>query len=309
VKPLVAIVGPTAVGKSALALVLAGRFDGEIVSADSRQVYRDLNVGTAKPTRQETDSIPHHLIDVADPSETFTLAQYLELADRAIVDIHGRSRLPLLVGGSGLYINALLKGMKPPQVSPDENLRRELEERASREGGEALHRELAEVDPEAAASIDPRNARRTIRALEVWMQTGSRFSEAGGESPPPYRSLMIGLTTSRSDLYQRIDERVDKMMESGLLQEVEALLGKGISLETPAMSGLGYRQIAEHVSGVVDLETAVKKIKTQTHRFARQQYTWFRLDDEQIRWFDVRDESYERDVADLISVWLNDEEP
>jgi len=286
VKPLIAIVGPTAVGKSTLALALAQWLGGEIVSADSRQVYRYLDIGTAKPSAEDRARVAHHLIDVVDPDEDFTLAQYLQLARQAIADIQQRGRLPLLVGGSGLYINALLRGLKPPPVPPDMILRRQLEEQARREGGGALHRELAAVDPEAAARIDPRNIRRTIRALEVWRRAGLRFSEMGKSEPPPYSTLMIGLTMNRADLYRRIDERVDRMMTMGLVEEVKGLISRGYGLELPAMSSLGYRQIGEYLRGGVDLDTAVRRIKTQTHRLARQQYAWFRLDDERINWFD-----------------------
>lgn len=306
-KPLVAIVGPTAVGKSALALRLALELQGEIVSADSRQVYRGLDIGTAKPTPEERNLAPHHLIDVVEPDEEFTLAHYLALAQEAIADIQARERLPLLVGGSGLYVWSLLEGLRPPQVPPNPERRRHLEERAAQEGNEALYQELQAVDPQAAARIDPRNLRRVIRALEVYQETGIPFSRLGRREPPPYDALIIGLTMSREELYRRIDARVDAMMERGLVDEVRGLLAR-YSKALPALSSLGYRQMVESAlggEGRRPLAEAVARIKTQTHRYARQQYAWFRLDDERIRWFDMSQTTVDS-VVGLAGSWLSD---
>jgi tRNA dimethylallyltransferase len=286
---LVSIVGPTAVGKSAFALRLAQAFDGEIVSADSRQVYRYMDIGTAKPSPEERALIPHHLIDVVDPDEDFSLALYQEMAYQAIEDIQRRGKLAILAGGSGLYVWAILGGFSIPHVPPDAELRRGLEEKAAREGYMALYEELEHIDPDAAERVDPRNVRRVIRALEVFRTTGLPFSELQ-RSSPSFRTLVVGLTTERADLYRRIDSRVDGMIERGLVQEVEQLLRRGYSLNLPSMSGLGYKEIGQYLQGEMALGKAVQRIKYETHRFARHQYAWFRLKDERIHWFDIGDE-------------------
>ena len=296
---LVAIVGPTAVGKSALALRLAQVFGGEIVNADSRQVYRLLDIGTAKPSQKDQQRVPHHLIDVVNPDQEFSLALYQQRAYEAIQGIHQRGRLPFLVGGSGLYIWTVVEGLRVPQVPPNWQRRRELESQAAANGGEALYHRLQEVDPKAAARIDRRNLRRVIRALEVWETTGLPFSSLQHKMPPPFCSLIIGLTTERADLYRRIDERVDPMIQKGLVEEVRSLLARGYGLNLPALSGLGYRQIGRYLQGELDLNEAVRQIKVETHRFARQQYAWFRLKDPRIRWFDVRGD-IEEDITQLI---------
>lgn len=295
---LVAVVGPTAVGKSRVALELAERLGGEIVSADSRQVYRFMDIGTAKPTLQERARVPHHLIDVVDPDEPFTLACYRDLALAAIAGIHQRGKLPLLVGGSGLYVRAVTEGLTVPAVPPDLSLRLELEARAQSEGADALHRELAAVDPTSAQRIDPRNTRRVIRALEVWRRTGQPISRLQAAEPPSFRVLKLGLTAERGQLYNMIDQRVDRMMAAGFLEEVHDLVSKRYYWDLPSMSGLGYRQLGQCLRGEGDLEAAVRKIKYGTHRYARQQYAWFRLDEPAIRWFDVT-EGYQSAVETL----------
>ena len=283
---LIAIVGPTATGKTALAIALAQRLGGEIVGADSRQVYRQMDIGTAKPTAEERALAPHHLIDVVDPDQEFSLAQYLEQAGAALEDVWSRGKQPLLVGGSGQYVWALLEGWRVPRLPPQRELRRELGERADRQGAEALHRELAQVDPKAAARIDPRNVRRVIRALEVHKATGRPISYWQEKGPPPWEVLTLGLTCPRRELYERIDARVDAMMEAGLVDEVRGLLSMGYDPSLASMSGIGYKQVCQHLAGELDLATAVARIKTATHRLARQQYTWFRLDDGRIRWLE-----------------------
>jgi tRNA dimethylallyltransferase len=283
---LIAIVGPTATGKTALAIALAQRLGGEIVGADSRQVYRHMDIGTAKPTAEERALAVHHLVDVVDPDQEFSLAQYLERAVVALEDVWPRGKQPLLVGGSGQYVWALLEGWRVPRLPPQRELRRELEERAARQGAEALHRDLAQVDPKAAARIDPRNVRRVIRALEVHRATGRPISYWQEKGPPPWEVLILGLTCSRQELYERIDARVDGMMEVGLMDEVRGLLAMGYDPSLASMSGIGYKQICQHLAGELDLATAVARIKTATHRLARHQYTWFRLDDQRIRWLE-----------------------
>ncbi|MFA5374717.1 MAG: tRNA (adenosine(37)-N6)-dimethylallyltransferase MiaA [Dehalococcoidia bacterium] len=285
---IIAIVGPTATGKSALAVGLALALGGEIVSADSRQVYKYMDIGTAKPSREDRTKVPHHIIDITTPNEDFTLATYQELAFEAIADIQRRGKLALLVGGSGLYVRAVTGGLSIPKVAPDPELRHKLEERAAQEGYQYLYNELQKADPSAAEKIDPRNVRRVIRALEVCLTAGVPFSQLQ-QSSPKISTLITGLTTSRDDLYRRIDSRVDQMIERGLVDEVKGLLDRGYSPELPAMSGLGYKQIISHLKGGTSLEEAIQRIKFETHRFARNQYAWFRPKDEHIHWFDIRE--------------------
>ncbi len=286
-KPLLVIVGPTAVGKTALSLSLAQDFAGEIVSADSRQVYRGLDIGTDKPTPAQQALAPHHLVDVVDPDQVLSLAKFQDLAYTAIASIHQRQRLPLLIGGTGQWVWAVVEGWGVPRVAPDKDLRAELELQAEKIGREALHARLAEVDPDAAQKIDPRNLRRVIRALEVYRKTGVPISQHQRKQPPPYHILLIGLTRPRQELYRRIDRRIEQMMKLGLLAEVEALVQAGYGWDKPAMSGLGYRQIGQYLRGEATLEEAVALIKKETRRFVRQQYNWFRPDDPRIHWFEI----------------------
>ncbi len=306
--PLVAIVGPTAVGKTALALALAPRWRGEVVSADSRQVYRYMDIGTAKATPAERRAVPHHLIDVVDPDEPYTLADYQRDAYAAIDAIHARGGLPLLVGGTGLYVRAALGGFAIPHVAPAAEVRHRLEEYARRHGGDALYERLRAVDPEAAARIDPRNVRRAVRALEVFEVTGQRFSALQARRPPPWRVLQLGLTVERAELYRRIDARVDWQIEHGLVAETEGLLARGYGCDLPAMSGLGYRQICMCLRGEVSLAEAITLIKTRTHRFARQQYTWFRLDDPAIVWLSADGEAVQH-AGELVEAFLGGGKP
>jgi len=287
---LVAIVGPTGVGKSGLALKLAQAFNGEIVGADSRQVYRYLDTGTAKPGPRELSIAPHHLINIVNPGEDFSLAQYQELAYQAIDSIIKHRRLPLLVGGSGLYIWSVLEGWSIPQVPPDLEFRHSLEARAAEVGEDELYQQLMAADPIAAQRIGRRNVRRIIRALEVTRGAGIAFSQLQRKQPPPYDTLIIGLTADRAELYRRIDLRVDKMIEKGLVAEVQRLVSMGYSLDLPAMSGIGYRQIGMFLKGEIGLEAAIRQIKFENHRLVRHQYNWFKLRDERIHWFDIGDE-------------------
>ncbi len=284
---LLVIVGPTAVGKSALAIRLAQEFEGEIISADSRQIYRYMDIGTAKVTPEERAGVPHHLIDVVAPNEELTLAHYQRLAAEVIEEVWARGKLPILVGGTGLYVRALTEGWTVPEVPPDRALRARLEEQARREGPIALHASLAAVDPLAAQRIDPRNVRRVIRALEVYRRTGVPISVQQDKVAPSYRLLKIGLTMEREALYRRIDERVERMIAQGLEAEVRGLVARGYGCELPSMSGLGYREIGQYLRGEVTLEVAIALIKRNTRRFVRQQYNWFRLSDPAIHWFDA----------------------
>jgi tRNA dimethylallyltransferase len=287
-KRLVVIVGPTGIGKTRLALKLASVFNGEIISADSRQVYRYMDIGTAKPTPEELAGIPHHLINIVDPDEEFNLAFFQEQARLAIQDIHRRGKLPFLVGGTGLYIKAIIEGFKPPGVSPDKDFRYNIENNADDKTIDDLYTNLAAKDPDAAAKIDRRNVRRLTRALEVHAKAGKAFSQLGTKEPPAFETFIIGLTTDRAELYRIVDRRVDDMIARGFIQEVEGLLQRGYSLDLPSLSGIGYRHIGLFLRGEMTREMAIQKIKTETHRFIRHQYAWFRLTDERIHWFDIR---------------------
>lgn len=298
-KSVIAIVGPTAIGKTNLALHLSQNFSGEVVSADSRQVYRYMDIGTAKPTKEEQRQVKHYLIDEVNPDEDFSLALYQNKARKAIEDIQKRNRQAFLVGGSGLYVWSLLEGWRIPEVPPDLGFRQKLESRALTEGGEVLYRKLAELDPVAAQNIDPRNIRRVIRALEVCNQ-GNTFSELQVKKPF-FDYNIIGLTTERADLFKRIDLRVDWMMENGLLNEVEDLLAMGYGYNLPSLSGMGYKQMGMYLQGEINLENAIERTKYDTHRFARSQYSWFSLKDERIRWFNIGE-----DVNDSVSKYLQD---
>jgi tRNA dimethylallyltransferase len=280
---LVVVVGPTAVGKTSVALRLAARFGGEIVSADSRQVYRHIDIGTAKPTAAEQAAVPHHLIDVVEPDEAFSLAEFQAAANEAIAGIQRRGKLPFLVGGTGLYVKAVTEGLNIPAVPPNPALRAALEREARERGHEWLVAAVAEVDPTVAAR-ERANPRRLIRALEVYRLSGRPLSDQQQATPPPYRQFWIGLTRSRSALYQRADDRVDAMIHAGLAEEVIGLHSSGYGWDLPAMSGLGYRQIGSFLRGECDLATAVQRIKFATHSFVRHQYSWFRLADPRICW-------------------------
>jgi tRNA dimethylallyltransferase len=303
-KCLVAVIGPTAVGKSQFALRLAQDFDGEIVNADSRQVYRYMDIGTAKPSHIELSLVRHHLIDIINPDESFSLAIYQKLANDAIKDIQQRHKLPLLVGGSGLYIWSTIEGWKIPQVAPDVKLRHSLEIRAKEEGNYSLYQELQKVDPVAATKIIPTNLRRIIRALEIYRATGQPVSKLWQKRPPTYPVLIIGLTMHRDNLYRRIDYRVDEMIKQGLIEEVKDLMAKGYSLDLPSMSGIGYKQIGKFLQGKLNLTTAIQQMKNETHRFARHQYAWFHLNDARIHWLNAHDDIQD-EANSLVAAFLS----
>ena len=285
--PLIVIVGPTAVGKTDISIRLAERLDGEIVSADSRLFYRGMDIGTAKPTPAERRSVPHHLIDVADPCATWSLAVFQQAAAEAIAAIHARAHLPMLVGGTGQYIHAVTYGWTPPVTAPDARLRAELEAEAGLRGYQALHADLQKLDPLAAEKIDPRNLRRTIRALEVIRLTGKKFSEQRGQVEGPYRLLTIGLTRPRPELYARVDARIEAMFAAGLLDEVQRLLDAGCSPDLPTMSAIGYRECINVLAGRMELEQAKVEMRRLTRIFIRRQANWFKLSDPSIHWFEA----------------------
>jgi tRNA dimethylallyltransferase len=287
--PVVLIVGPTAVGKTELALQLVERFKGEIVSADSRLFYRGMDVGTAKPSPEEMRRVPHHLIDIAEPDEILSLAVFQQQAAKIIAEIHTRKKLPFLVGGTGQYIRAVARGWSPPEVVPDEKLRAELERQKEEKGIYWLHDKLKNLDPEAAEKIDARNFRRTIRAMEVVLTTGRKFSMQRGQTESPYRLITVGLTRPRDELYERVDRRIDAMFENGFLTEVAGLLAKGYSPSLPTMSAIGYRECIRVLNGELTVEQAKAEIRRATRVFVRRQANWFKETDPQIKWFRVEE--------------------
>lgn len=298
--PLVVMVGPTAVGKTETALKLAEAAGGEIISADSRYLYRGMNIGTAKPSREEMERVPHHLVDVADPDETWSLAVFKQAAQSAIREVQQRGRLPVLVGGTGQYVRAIVEDWEIPQQEPDYRLRDVLEKWGREIGPQELHRRLAGVDPAAAERIDPGNLRRTVRALEVMLLTGRRFSEQRTRAGSPYSLLMIGLKRPRPELYERIDRRIEAMLEGGLVEEVKSLLDQGCSPDLPAFSSIGYREMAAYLQGKTSLEEAVVQMKRLTRQFVRRQANWFKETDPTIHWFDAGQVTVEQ-LLDLLA--------
>ncbi len=300
--PLLVICGPTAGGKTDLALSLAHRFKGEIVNADSRQVYRHMDIGTAKPTPAQRATVPHHLFDLVDPDEPFTLATYLDLAHAAISAIHARGRLPMLVGGSGLYIRAVAQGYEVPRVVPDLALRAQLEADLAASGLDALVERLRRSDPGVAAAVDTRNPRRVIRAIEV-AEAGAATSTSESASVPRYRALVIGLTANRAELHRRADRRVEAMVAAGFVDEVRALLARGYGADLPAMSSLGYREMIAHLDGRFTLDEAIQATKYATHRFIRRQLTWFRREPG-VRWLDRANGDAVALAESTVATWL-----
>ena len=302
--PLILIIGPTAVGKTELAIQLTERMNGEIVSADSRLFYRGMDIGTAKPTPEEQARVPHHLIDIADPDEILSLAVFQQKARKVIADIHTRNKIPFLVGGTGQYIRAVSEGWNPPEVKPDEMLRDELERMKEERGVLWLYEKLQALDPQAAEKIDPRNYRRTIRALEVILTTGTRFSELRGQVESPYHRLSVGLKRPRPELYERVDQRIDAMFAKGFLEEVKRLLDNGYSPSLPTLSAIGYRECIRVLQGELSEEQAKAEMRRLTRVFVRRQANWFKDSDPNIKWFRVQEgavdeiESYLRDAIE-----------
>jgi tRNA dimethylallyltransferase len=293
------LVGPTGVGKTALALAMVDLLPSEVVSADSRAVYRWMDIGTAKPSLDERQRLPHHLIDVVDPDEPYSLALYQRQALAAVARIVARGRLPLLVGGAGLYVSAVCDGLAMPDVPPDPAFREAMLERAHVDGQDALQRDLEQIDPTSARRIDPRNVRRVIRALEVFRATGRPFSTwQTPDQTPSVRCVRIGLQLERQALYARIDQRIDDWIARGFIDEVSALLERGYSPSLPSMSGLGYRELADFVQGQRRLDEAIAQLTHATHLYAKRQMTWFGRD-QHIQWLDAAHASPEQ-VVDLL---------
>lgn len=306
--PLLLIVGPTAVGKTEIAIQLAEHLNGEIISADSRLFYRGMDIGTAKPSREEQARVPHHLIDIADPDEILSLAVFQQKARQAIVDVHTRKKLPLLVGGTGQYIRAVTAGWTPPEVLPNDRLREELERLKENRGVLWLHDKLKQMDSMAAENIDPRNFRRTIRALEVIMTTGKKFSEQRGQADSPFHLLTIGLTRPRTELYARVDARIESMFAKGFLEEVKGLLEMGYSPALPTMSAIGYRECVAVLEGKMEIEAAKQLVGRATRVFVRRQANWFKESDPIISWFRVEEgvmEKMEPFIRQSLSAQVN----
>ena len=304
--PLIIILGATGVGKTSLAIELAQRLHGEIVGADSRQVYRHMDIGTAKPTPAQQARVRHHLIDLVAPDHQLSLAEYQDAAYRAIDGLHALGKLPLLVGGSGQYISAVEEGWGIPRVPPEPALRAELEEVARKESPAALHERLRRVDPLSADKIHPNNIRRVIRALEVHTLAGTAISALQVKRPPAYRIVRLGLRLPRSLLYPQVDARLDAMIAAGFVDEVRRLLDMGYSRQLPAMSGLGYREFAAHILDGDPLDAAIERAKFSTHDFIRGQDVWFRGHDNGILWHNVAELDIGALLADL-RAWLKAE--
>jgi tRNA dimethylallyltransferase len=287
--PLIVIVGPTAVGKTAVSIALAERFDGEIVSADSRLLYRGMDIGTAKPTPEEMGDIPHHLIDVANPDESWNLAIYQRAAYTKIDAIHARGRLPFLVGGTGQYIRSIIEGWRIPPQRPDPRLREVLNQWAGEIGAEAFYTRLKRLDPDAAAKMDYRNVRRVVRALEVIFLTGERFSELRRKQECPYWPIILGISRPREALYDRIDRRIEQMLDAGLVEEVRGLLEAGYAPDLRTMSAIGYGEMIQYLQGQISFAEAITLIKRNTRTFVRRQANWFKPDDPRITWFPASD--------------------
>ncbi len=305
--PIVVITGPTAVGKSAVALELAARFGAEILSADSRQIYRHLDIGTAKPTIAERGRVPHHLLDLVEPDESYSAANFREDADRVLLDLAKRDRVAFLVGGSPHYVQAVVDRLEIPPVPPQLGLRRELEAYARDRGAERLHQRLRDVDPAAADEIQATNVRRVIRALEVYQVTGEPFSRIGRRRGIPLPALRLAITDDRTRLYERIDRRLGLQIEAGLIEETRRVLDMGFGPELPPLRGLVYREAVALLQGRMALGEAVRRMKETTHAFVRRQYTWLRREPK-IRWLEAGPDLANR-VEDSIERYLEEERP
>ncbi|MFW5984968.1 MAG: tRNA (adenosine(37)-N6)-dimethylallyltransferase MiaA [Halanaerobiaceae bacterium] len=293
--PLAVILGPTAVGKTELSLKLAGEVNIEIISADSMQVYREMDIGTAKAGPEIREKIPHHMLDIINPEEQFSVAEYQNKVDEIIPQICNRDHLPVMVGGTGLYIRAVTEGFMLPEMEKDKQLRERLQKKAKNEGNKAVHSKLAEVDPQLAEKLHPNDLRRVIRGLEIYQQTGKTktyFKKMQQERPPRYRVLKIGLKRPREKLYERINRRVDLMMEQGLEKEVCELYQK-YDLSQTALQAVGYKELINYFTGQYDKKEAIRLIKRNTRHLAKKQLTWFKRD-ESIKWFDLSKLTYKQ---------------
>ncbi len=304
--PMIILTGPTAVGKTDLSIQLAKAMNGEIISADSMQVYRHMDIGSAKVTPEEMDGVPHHLIDVLEPEEEFNVVVFQKLAKEALTGIYERGHIPIIVGGTGFYIQALLYDIDFTENDGDTAIRRELEKLAQTQGAGCLHQMLQEIDPESAAAIHQNNVKRVIRAIEFYRQTGKKISlhnEQEREKQSPYQFLYYVLDTDRKTLYERIDRRVDLMMEHGLVDEVKHLADMGCTRDMVSMQGLGYKEILDYLSGEIPLEEAVYILKRDTRHFAKRQITWFKRERD-VRWLEL--EQFQNDRKKVLEHILDE---
>lgn len=301
--PLLAIVGPTATGKSALAIELAKERGAEIVNADSRLVYRGMDIGTAKPSPEELASVPHHVIDLVSPSQSFNLAAFLRAARGSIADIHARGAKVIVVGGSGQYVWALLEGWNVPEIPVDANLRLELEQVLKDRGLSHIQERLGRLDASAPRKIDMQNPRRVLRAIERAIATGDAMGGASKAESPPYDANVIGLTASRDELHRRIVRRIDQMLTSGWLNEVRALKAQGIGASQQSMYSIGYREMMHHINGELELDTAKELVIRATMRLVDNQENWFKHNDDRIAWFNTETHDYRRSVRETVAQW------
>ncbi|MCI8557371.1 MAG: tRNA (adenosine(37)-N6)-dimethylallyltransferase MiaA [Lachnospiraceae bacterium] len=296
-QPLVILTGPTAAGKTKLSIALAKAIDGEIISADSMQVYRHMDIGSAKVRPEEMEGIPHHLIDILDPAEDFNVVRFQSLAKRALKEIYGRNRIPIVTGGTGFYIQALLYDIDFTENQERPEVREKLEALAAEKGAEALYELLKKADPRAAEQVHANNVKRVIRALEYYQLTGKRISEhneAQQQKESPYNGAYFVLNDERERLYARIDARVDAMLEEGLLEEVKTLQAMGCSRGMVSMQGLGYKELLSHLEGEISLVEAIRILKRDTRHFAKRQLTWFRRERDVI-WLNQQDYQYNQE--------------
>lgn len=299
--------GPTAVGKTKLSIHLAKQYNGEIISGDSMQIYRGMDIGTAKVKPEEQEGIPHHLIDILEPHEDFSVSDFQALALQKIDKIHAMDKLPLLVGGTGLYVQSVTHHFQFSEVGGDKEVRERWEAYLQQHGAEALHQVLTMKDPEYAKELHPNNARRVIRALEVIESTGQSMSayQQDWNRTSPYQLVMIGLTMDRKVLYDRINRRVDQMIEEGLLEEVQGLLSLGLPPDTTALQAIGYKELILYIQGQMNLDEAIELLKRNSRRYAKRQLTWFRRMKE-VTWFDVTDLSKWKENEEIIAQYVQE---
>ena len=303
---VVTIIGATATGKTSLGVELARRFDGEIVNADSRLFYRGMDIGTAKPTEVDRRGVRHHLIDILDPQDTYSLNDFLQSANRTIAGVHGRRKLPIVVGGSGQYIWGLLEGWKLPRIEPNPELREELETQLAEEGIESLQERLRKTGAENIDKVEVLNPRRVVRAIERAVATGDAMGGASKSEAPPFDALVIGLKAPRDVLHDRVANRVDRMLETGWIDEVRRLIDLGVKRESPPMSAIGYRQLIDHVEGRKSRETVREEILIGNHRLIGAQHNWFKPSDKRIRWLDITESACTDDAIAMVDEWLSE---
>lgn len=304
---LIVIAGPTASGKTSLSIQLAKQLNTEIISADSMQIYRCMDVGSAKPTLEEMEGIPHHLIDILSPFEEFSVKRYTELAKKAIAEIQDKGKIPIMVGGTGLFINSVIDNVTFSETETDETIRRELNQYAEKNGNQALHQILEEIDCDSAEKIHYNDVKRTVRAIEIFRTTGVPMSEHIRRSkmvPSPYDLFYIGLTMDRTVLYEKINRRVDNMMENGLLEEVKTLLAMGLDDSYQSMQGIGYKELIWYLQNKISLEKAIETIQQESRRYAKRQLTWFKRD-ERICWFDATEPQLIQRVTERLNKFIH----